>query len=84
MDNVHLKSEIKVNTKIDSKILEARFKFGLVLIGIAILEHFEHQSDADSGEVEEGTIYKQIGTFTRATAPILLPMISSLGDLELD
>ncbi|WP_424989027.1 hypothetical protein [Flagellimonas sp.] len=38
MNNIHLLSEQKSNGSIDSKLLNARYKYGMVLIGIALLK----------------------------------------------
>lgn len=82
LDNVFLQTEIKGSPKIDPRLLEARFKYGMVLLGISLLEHFEKK------EIETQrnglSIYDEIFSVSKAVSPILLPMISSLGDLELD
>ena len=42
-------------------------------------------SHAEGGDSEQGElIFGKIKQFTRAISRVLLPMISSLGDLELD
>ena len=82
MDNVHLLTEQKAGVKIDSKLLDARYKYGMVLIGIALLKDFEASSDETNGE--EKDIFSKIDYVTKAVSPILLPMIDSLGDLEVD
>jgi hypothetical protein len=43
-------------------------------------------SDGDSGSEEENgeSIDRRVEHFTRAIAPVLLPMINSLGALEVD
>ncbi len=82
LDNVFLKTEIKGNTKIDPRLLEARFKYGMVLLGISLLNYFEkNKSDEYTNGV---SIYDEIFLVSKAISPILLPMISSLGNLELD
>lgn len=88
MDNVHLQTEIKGNTKIDHRLLEARFKYGLVLIGISLLGHFESKGGQKLEEKSENnggsSTFDKIYQLTKAMSPILLPMIASLGDLELE
>ena len=89
MDNVHLQTEVKGNTKIDHRLLEARFKYGLVLIGISLLEHFEGKKSGGKLEEknksnEDQSTFDKIYQLTRAISPILLPMIASLGDLEIE
>ncbi len=47
MDNVYLQSEMKSNSKMEPKLLEARYKYGMVLIGVSLLEYFEHKKKQD-------------------------------------
>ena len=76
--------EIKEYTKIEPKLLEARFKFGMVLLGMSLL-NFDNISKKDTSQENDSTsIYEKITIFSRAISPILLPMISSLGDLEME
>jgi len=87
MDNIYLQMEIKENTKVDPKLLEARFKYGMVLLGISLLD-FEEKSkktkEVISKENDGVSIFEKILQFSRAISPTLLPMISSLGDLEIE
>jgi hypothetical protein len=78
VDNIHLHTEIKGDPKIDQKIISAQYKFGMVLIGMALLKEFEKNEKKE----ENGNIYQEISAITQAISPFLLPMISSLGELE--
>jgi hypothetical protein len=84
IENVHLLTEQKANTNIDSKLLEARYKYGMVLIGLALLK--DHQSannqnkESSDSEID---INKKINYVTRVISPILLPLIAGLGDLDI-
>lgn len=80
MDNVYLMMEIKEDTKNDPKLLEARFKYGMVLIGIALLD-FEERKKTESSS-DNYSVYERISQLTSAISPTLLPMIVALGDLE--
>ena len=82
MDNIYLKTEIKGNTKADYRLLEARFKYGMVLMGISLLEYFEKKNNKIF-ENDSISIYDRIAIFSKALSPVLLPMISSLGELEM-
>jgi len=94
VDNLYLKSEMKQAKAGDPKILKARFVYGMVLLGLGLLQQDETdkavRSKAANGEEEqqddetEKNIEAKVGEFTRAVAPVLLPMIESLGDLEED
>lgn len=82
MDNIHLKTEQKINTDIDAKLLDARYKYGMALIGIALLQNREIKNEKKSEE--EYNIFKEIADTTKLISPFLLPMISSLGDLVIE
>lgn len=87
MDNIYLQMEIKANVKIDPNLLEARFKYGMVLIGISLLDFEEKRKKAEKSAQQENddtSIYEKISQFSIAVSPTLLPMISSLGDLEIE
>lgn len=88
MDNVHLKNEMKEDRKTDPKILEERYKTGMVLLGMFVLHHNENNGGGDkngSDSNENGlSVYEKISEFTEAVSPALLPMIASLGSLEDD
>lgn len=83
MDNIYLQMEIKESVKLDPKLLEARFKYGMVLLGISLLD-FDSKSKKSQKtspqKDEDVSIYEQISLFSRAISPTLLPMIASLGD----
>lgn len=81
MDNVYLKMEFKQDTKIDSKLIEARFKFGMVLLGIALLDYDEKHRSVSENENAQ-SVYDRISEVSSALSPALLPMITSLGELE--
>lgn len=92
MDNVYLLSEIKEARESDPRMLEARFKHALVLVGLALLKEQENRErmvadrDRSVEDVEDRseTMETRIFEVTRAVAPILLPMINILGDLEIE
>lgn len=83
MDNVYLQMEIKENSKIEPKLLEARFKYGMVLIGISLLD-FEQRHKNDQSSDEGQSIYDKISQVSSAISPTLLPMITSLSELALE
>lgn len=83
MDNVYLIAEMKSNAKIEPKLLEARYKYGMVLIGVSLLEYFQHKKKQDDKK-EDASFPDQIYHLCKGISPVLLPIISSLGDLELE
>jgi hypothetical protein len=93
VDNVHLKAEMKISDT-DDRVTEGRFTYGMVLIGLALLQQkvVEAKNSANAGDVmqEDGDEPKEgsngaealVCTITRAVAPVLLPMIEALGALD--
>lgn len=87
MDNNSLKTEMKYSNQ-DPRLLEAKFKYGNVLLGLAML----HDADSDEAvskasngdDQQEGTIQDRIGRVSKAVAPVLLPMIDQLAGLSED
>ena len=76
MDNVHLKTELKV-TKGTPEIIRFRWQFGMVLIGMALLKGIPNESEEDLPTPEENVLKT-----TEVIAPVLLPMIEHLGALS--
>ena len=87
MDNLYLKNEQKTSKR-DADVLEACFLFGMVLVGIALIhddvESGEPDDTEEGGELSMGriNIEDRVEDFTKAIAPILLPMIENLGSFE--
>src|SRR5262249_18445330 len=94
MDNLYLKTEMKPAHR-DPAVTRARFTYGLVLLGLALIQENEtlkakaKKADAEEEEQKEedqgeANIERRVAEFTRAVAPVLLPMIESLGELDED
>ena len=91
LDNDSLQTEMKYARQ-DARLLEAKFKYGNVLLGLAMLHENGGQSkDSEDGsdnrddESEEGdqpTTQERIRAVTSAVAPVLLPMIDGLSGLQ--
>ncbi|MBM3982078.1 MAG: hypothetical protein FJ304_17805 [Planctomycetes bacterium] len=88
MDNIYLNSELKPS-KADPKLLRARFTYGMVLLGLALVQQDEAEKarakkDGEEAGVDEAlaNVECRVAEFTQAVAPVLLPMIDSLGDLN--
>ena len=90
MDNVYLLTEIKGKINMKPDVLKSQYKYGMILIGISLLRsegitEKEEEKEEDKEEKfksEKEPIYERISKTTKAIAPILLPMISALGELE--
>lgn len=85
VDNVYLASELRQRPESRS-LAEAKFKYGLVLFGLAMLRADDEQDEVKgaSGDRPERDCDADIQRFSRALAPILLPMIDGLSDLADD
>lgn len=89
VDNLYLKTEMKA-AKSDVPLLRARFTYGMVLVGLGLLQEdmmagTENDGEDDSDGAAEGEshgIEERVEQVTRALAPILLPMIDSLGAID--
>lgn len=83
MDNICLQMELKTFDLLEPKLLEARYKYGMVLVGIALLKDYESSHQEKDNDNNGESVFDKIQYVTRVISPILLPMISSLGELEL-
>lgn len=92
MDNLYLNTEIKP-ARCDPKVVRARFTYGMVLLGLALVQQDEvekakakkpgtDEEEQKEKEEAEVNIEKRVAEFTQAVAPVLLPMIESLGELD--
>jgi len=91
LDNVYLNTEIKPAYR-DPEVTRARFMYGMVLVGLAMLQQEEmdrkarerKRAESEGNEEHEPdvNIEQRVDEFTMAVAPVLLPMIESLGELD--
>ena len=86
IDNKYLKAEMK-DAKSDVSLIEAKFVYGNVLLGLALIRDQEvrkprnNLNDENMNGSLESDVYKLIESTSRAVAPFLVPMINSLGSL---
>jgi len=88
MDNIYLKTEMKYS-KTNPEIIKARYMYGLVLIGMALIqadaraekEKFGTESDEETANDVAPTLEERVFRISAAITPILLPLIDSLGSL---
>jgi hypothetical protein len=92
IDNVFLKTELKLERK-DARLIRERFRCGLVLLGMALLHQemqkaktpvVDEEEEVENDQAKGEDIEKKVEEFSSAVAPVLLPMIESLGDLDVD
>lgn len=53
----------------------------MILLGLAILKDF---NDKNSDEQNNLDIIKQVSEFTSVISPVILPIISTLGELQIE
>jgi hypothetical protein len=86
VDNKYLRLTEK-ESKEDPKLLKAKFLYGLVLIGLALLQEErvapKPRSNED-GEKAALDVERLVERTSRAVAPVLLPMLESIGALNID
>ena len=89
MDNLYLKGELKAS-KSEPELARAQFKYGMVLLGLALIQQdileqgIESDEDHDDGKADGASIEKRVEAFCRAVAPVVIPMINSLGSLSIE
>ena len=93
VDNIHLKNFLKSETSVDgdgAKLVKAQFTYGLVLLGLAIIKQDAMQKENGGGNVildkspEANDVEESVKMFSRAAAAVLLPVIRSLGELDIE
>jgi hypothetical protein len=82
--NIHLLHEIKMSNS-DKNLIEAQYVYALVLLGLSIINiSEEHPNEENNGSNEKTKIDTQefVKVFSRSVSPVIIPMISTLGELE--
>ena len=78
IDNICLQTELKyAKAQVSLELIKDRFKYGMFLMGIAMLREFATAEDKN-GARDDQTAAEKVKEFSRAVSPVLLPMISSL------
>lgn len=85
MDNEFLRWEEKARGK-GAEMVRYRYKFGMTLVAIAAIRHAGAADGKVKGDGDEGTVALDVQDLVAATtdalAPVFLPMIDVLGDLD--
>ena len=79
MDNIHLQTEIKPIVKNEGKmkLLKARYKYSMVLLGLSVLGYYDNHKEENEGELSAEDAIKKI---SEMLSPVILPMIDVMGD----
>lgn len=83
MENIHLQSELKPIAKNEAKmkLLKARYKYSMVLVGLSILGYGKNHHDPEDEQKSEIDDPEQtVRLVTKMISPIILPMIAVMGD----
>jgi hypothetical protein len=84
--NTALQNEL-IFTKHSAAAVKKQFEIGIVLIGMALIHDDKQHNDVKTtnGEKKDDDDgFRRAAEFTRAVAPVVIPMIQSLGDLAED
>ncbi len=88
IENKFLLYEIKSKNDEEVQLIRKKFEYALVLIGLALIKDDYSEKIADDAETSQNTperdVAKDIFDVTKKLAPIILPMIASLSELELE
>lgn len=83
VDNLYLKAEKKGSR--EPKLVEQRFVYGLVIIGLALLNESDRMTRVyASDDGNDLSIEDLVAAASRALAPVVVPLIDQLGELTLD
>ncbi|UCZ54989.1 hypothetical protein LGQ02_09805 [Bacillus shivajii] len=86
MDNVYLQSELlkhKDNEKMN--VIKSQYKYGMSLIALAILQHYTHkETKQNEDENEEIDVTEKIYEITKIIAPLFLPMVTTMNELQIE
>lgn len=84
MSNKCLETEIKPNLKneVKVKMLKSKYKYGMVLIGISIINYLQVTKKEQKDETY--IVQDEVEKITAMLSPVLIPIIDSLSELEPD
>lgn len=83
MNNIYLQTEIKpiASDELKTKLLKARYKYALVMIGLSVLGYYKnHDIDDEVTEEDKENPELKVAPISEMLSPILLPMIDRMGD----
>jgi hypothetical protein len=82
IDNIHLRTEIRGAKPEDALSIEGKYKFGQVLLGLAMLKDATKLESSDPENPGMG-IFELIEKSSQAWSPVIIPMIDNLSALDL-
>ena len=81
LDNNSLQTEMKY-AKQDIRLIEAKFKYANVLLGLAMLHDDEKTRNGEDIKPDDVIVQDKIRVISEAVAPVILPMIDQLSGLD--
>lgn len=85
-DNDFVVTEMKASPR-NADLLKAQYQYGMTLAGMGAVRYASERQngkDGDDGDSGTWTIEDLVAATTDALSPLLLPMIDSLGELDVD
>ena len=79
MDNIYLQTELKATSE-NPEIVKAKWQYSLMIVGMALLQG--HTSDKEAEDEDDVSPEDRVFNTTSTLAPVLLPIIESLGGLS--
>ncbi|MCD8502988.1 MAG: hypothetical protein LRY71_16715 [Bacillaceae bacterium] len=64
------------------ELIKSQFKFGMSLIGLAVIQNYTHL-ELEENENEEIDPTEKVYEITKMLSPIFIPMINSLSELNI-
>ena len=81
MDNDYLLTELKsVRDKSRIELTKARYTYSMALIGMSIISYYKNHPD----KCEDTDVPATVKLLSEMISPILIPMLESMADLEID
>ena len=82
IDNLHLRTEIRGAKPEDALSIEGKYKFGQVLLGLAMLKDAA-KLESSNPENQGMGIFELIEKSSQSWSPVIIPMIDNLSALDL-
>lgn len=89
MDNIYLLNELKTRIN-EQEIIKTRFEVAMVIIGLSLIQFYDKDKHAESADDKTSenkngnSVEDKIEETTKALAPIILPLIDSVGSIDLE
>ena len=80
MDNVYLQTELKATSE-NPEIVKAKWQYSLMIVGMALLRGHASE-DKEAEDEDDASPGERVFNTTAILAPVLLPIIESLGGLS--